>query len=166
MSDIRSASSAPTPVPPISADGRPVATPPQQEWMPEPTGWVGWIAFGGVMMIMLGVFHAIQGLVAIFQDSYFLVPKNNLVVHVDYTAWGWIHMIVGLVVLFAGIGLLVGQMWARVVGVIAALVSAVVNISFLAAYPVWSAIMIAIDILVIWAIMVHGREVRPPAESR
>lgn len=165
MSDIRS-SSAPTPIPSTSPDGRPVATPPQAEWAPEPTGWVGWIAFGGVMMIMLGVFHAIQGLVAIFQDTYYLVGKNDLVVHVDYTAWGWVHMIIGLIVLFAGIGLLVGQMWARVVGVIAALVSAVVNIAFLAAYPVWSTIMIAIDVLVIWAIMVHGREVRPPAESR
>ena len=58
----------------------------------EMTGWVGWIAFAGVMMVLLGTFHAIQGLVALFQDEYFLVAKSGLTVHVDYTAWGWVHL--------------------------------------------------------------------------
>lgn len=127
---------------------------------PVPTGWVGWITFAGVMMLILGMFHAFQGFIALFQDDYFLVGKEGLTVHVDYTAWGWTQLIVGAVILAAGAGLLAGQMWARVVGVILAVLSAVVNIGFLAAYPIWSTIMIAVDILVIWALTVHGREMK------
>ena len=134
--------------------------------VPEQTGWVGWIVFGGTMMVLLGMFHAFQGLIALFQDDYYLVGKNNLTVHVDYTAWGWVHIGLGVVVLAAGIGLLAGRMWARVVGVIVALASALVNVAFLSAYPVWSAIMIALDVLVIWAITVHGSEMRTPGDPR
>src|SRR6185503_1604462 len=59
----------------------------------EPSGWVGWIIFAGAMMIMLGFFHAIAGLVALFKDDYFLVKTSGLVVNVDYTTWGWVHLI-------------------------------------------------------------------------
>jgi hypothetical protein len=127
---------------------------------PEPTGWVGWILFAGVMMIMMGVFHACAGLVALFKDEYFLVGKSGLTVSVDYTAWGWVHLIGGVVVALAGFAVMVGQMWARVLGVVLAVASAIVNIGFLAAYPVWSAIIIALDVLVIYALTVHGREVK------
>ncbi|HET6668325.1 MAG TPA: hypothetical protein VFG98_13695 [Intrasporangium sp.] len=127
---------------------------------PEPTGWTGWIAFAGLMMIMLGAFHAIAGLVGLFKDEYFLVGKDGLVVTLDYTAWGWVHLILGVVVGLAGAGLLAGQTWARVVAVILALISAVVNLGFLSAYPIWSAIMIAVDILVIYAVTAHGREMQ------
>ena len=139
--------------------------PTEQSWngvpaQPEQTGWMGWILFAATMMIMVGIFHAIQGLVALFQDEYYQVGKNGLTLHVDYTTWGWIHLVLGVLVAAAGAGLLVAQMWARIVGVVVALASAVLNIAFLAAYPVWSTIMIALDILVIWAITVHGREMR------
>jgi hypothetical protein len=124
------------------------------------TGWVGWVVFGGTMMVLLGMFHAIEGLVALFRDEYFLVGRGGLAVSVDFTAWGWTHLIAGLIVIGAGIGLLAGQMWARVVGVLLALISAVVNVAFLAAFPFWSAIMILLDVLVIWAITVHGSEIK------
>ncbi len=127
---------------------------------PEPTGWVGWIVFAGAMMFMLGSFHAIQGLVALFDDEYFLVGKNGLTVSVDFTAWGWTHLILGIVVAGAGLALFAGQTWARVVGVIFALGSSIVNLGFLAAYPIWSTIMIALDILVIYALTAHGREMK------
>lgn len=135
------------------------------ETSPQPTGWVGWIFFAGTMMILLGMFHAFQGFVALFQDEYFLVGKNGLTVHVDYTTWGWVHLIVGIIIVAAGAGLLAGQLWARVVGVLLAVASALVNIAFLAAYPIWSSIMIAIDILVIWALTVHGSEMRTYAKD-
>ena len=127
---------------------------------PAPTGWVGWIFFAGTIMIMLGSFHAIQGLVALFKDEYFLVGQDGLVLDVDFTAWGWTHLILGLVVAGAGVALWVGQTWARVVAVVLAVISALVNIAFLGAYPVWSSLMIGLDVLVIWAVTVHGREVR------
>jgi hypothetical protein len=132
----------------------------EREPEPEPTGWVGWIAFAATMMIMLGIFHAFQGLIALFQSGYYLVGRNGLTVHADFTAWGWTHLILGLVVVGAGIGLLSGQMWARIVGVAVALLSAVVNIAFLSAYPIWSTMMIAFDVLVIWALTVHGSEMK------
>jgi hypothetical protein len=126
----------------------------------ETTGWVGWVTFAGVMMLLLGIFHAIAGFVGIFKDDYYLVGKEGLLVSVDYTTWGWFHLIWGIVVILAGCGLLAGQMWARVVAVIMAMGSAVINVAFLSAYPIWSMIMITIDILVIWAVTVHGREMK------
>jgi hypothetical protein len=124
------------------------------------TGWVGWIVFSGILMVMLGFFQGMMGLVALFNDTYYLVARSGLVVSVDYTTWGWVHLIVGCVAVAAGFGVLVGQMWARVFGIILAVLSATLNIAFLAAYPVWSAIIIAVDILIIYALSVHGREVK------
>ena len=125
------------------------------------SGWTGWIVFAGVMMLMMGAFHVIQGLVALFQDTYYLVGQEGLVVQVDYTTWGWVHTILGAVVILAGVALLAGQMWARIVAIILAFGSALVNIAFLGAYPLWSLTMIAIDVLVIYAVTMHGKEMKP-----
>jgi len=126
----------------------------------EMSGWVGWVAFAGVMMTILGTFHVIEGLVAIFKDEVFLVGKSGLVVNVDYTVWGWVHLLAGVIVIAAGVAVFTGKIWARTIGVILATLSAVVNIAFLTAYPIWSTILITIDILVIWALTVHGGELR------
>ena len=126
----------------------------------DPTGWTGWIVFGSMMMIMLGTFHAIQGLVALFRDEYYLVGKDGLTVKVDFTAWGWTHLILGAIVVATGIAILFGQTWARIVGVVIAMLSAIVNIAFLSAYPIWSTMMVAFDVLVIWALTVHGGEMK------
>jgi hypothetical protein len=126
----------------------------------EITGWTGWVAFGGVMMILLGFFQAIQGLVALFDSDYYLVTASGLVVNVDYTAWGWVHLIIGIGAIAAGIGLMMGNMVARVAGIALAVVSAIVNLGFIAAYPIWSTVIIAVDVIVIYAIVVHGRELK------
>jgi uncharacterized membrane-anchored protein len=126
----------------------------------EPTGWVGLVIFGGIMMLMMGAFQIIEGVVALFNDEYYLVTRNGLIISLDYTAWGWTHLIIGLIAVGAGIGVLLGQMWARVVGIIIAVVSALANIAFLSAYPVWSTIIIATDVLVIYALTVHGGELK------
>jgi hypothetical protein len=112
------------------------------------------------MLIMLGIFQAIEGFVAIFDDGYYLVRPNGLVVNVDYTAWGWIHLIIGLIAIAVGLGLMAGNMLARIVGVIIAVISATLNVLFIGAYPVWSTIVIAVDVIVIYAIVVHGRELK------
>ena len=125
-----------------------------------PTAWAGWVVFGGVMLIMLGSFQIIEGLVALFDDGFYLVRSNGLVVDVNYNTWGWIHTIIGVVGVLAGLGLLVGNMAARIAGVVVAVLSAIVNLAFISAYPVWSAIVIAIDVIVIFAIVVHGRELK------
>ncbi|GAA1552762.1 hypothetical protein GCM10009789_02920 [Kribbella sancticallisti] len=124
----------------------------------EVTGWVGWVLFAGVIMLINGSFSAIAGLVALFKDRYYLVQSDRLVISIDFTAWGWVHLLLGVLVAAAGIGALTGQTWARVVGVVLASVSAIVNFGFLAAYPLWSTIVIALDVFVIYALVVHGRE--------
>ena len=126
----------------------------------EPTGWVGWIVFAAVIMIMIGALHAIEGLIAIFKDDYYLVTDRGLVFTADYTAWGWVHLIVGLLIAAAGIYLFTGRIWARVIGVCVAVLSVLVNFTFIQAYPVWSAIMITLDVIVVYALIVHGREMR------
>lgn len=126
----------------------------------ESSAWVGVVLFGGIMLMMVGGFQTIQGFVALFRDDYYLVSPNGLLVEVDYTTWGWTHLLIGLVAVATGIGVMIGQMWARVLGIVIAVISALVNIAFLSAYPVWSTIIIAMDVLVIYALAVHGREVR------
>jgi hypothetical protein len=126
----------------------------------EVTAWAGWVTFGGVMLIMMGAFQAIQGLVALFDDGFYAVHPSGLVVNVNYNAWGWTHLVIGVVGVLAGAGLLVGNMAARVVGVVIAFISALVNLAFISAYPIWSAIVITLDVIIIYAIIVHGRELK------
>ena len=123
------------------------------------SSWVGWIAFAGVIMVLLGSFHIVQGLVAIFNDGYWSVPKSGLLIHVDYTAWGWAHILLGAVVMAAGVGVFAGQWWARAVGTIGALISAIVSLGFLAANPFMALIMIFLDVMVILALTVHGHDI-------
>jgi hypothetical protein len=125
-----------------------------------PTGWVGWVVFAGVVMITLGAFHVIDGLVALFEKGYYQVNSSHLVVHVNYSAWGGAHLALGALFILVGFGVLVGQTWARVVGIALAVISAVINLAFLAAYPVWGVILIALDVVVIYALAMHGGEVK------
>src|SRR4051812_40669485 len=85
---------------------------------PEPTAWVGFVVFGGIMMLILGGFQAIEGFVAILKDEYYLVTRNGLLLSIDYTTWGWIHLLIGVIAVAAGFGVLLGQTWARVLGII------------------------------------------------
>jgi hypothetical protein len=125
-----------------------------------PTGWVGWVAFAGVMMILAGVFQAIDGLIALFNDELYVVRPSGLVIDVDYTAWGWTHLLLGVLLIAAGSAVFSGRVWGRTLGVVAALLSAIVNFAFIPAYPVWSLLIITVDVLVIYALIAHGGELR------
>jgi hypothetical protein len=126
----------------------------------EPTGWTGWSAFAAVMLALAGGFGIIAGFVALFRDTVYLVTKDQMIVSVDYTTWGWVHLIMGTLLLVAAASLLQGHMYGRVVAVIVACLSALVNLAFLPAYPIWCTIVIAIDVLVIYAVTAHGRELQ------
>ena len=119
---------------------------------------VGVTLFAATMLIVIGFFQAMQGLVALINDNFY-VAGQKWVFEFDVTTWGWIHLILGIVVALAGVFVLVGQVWARVIGVVVATFSAVVNFAWLPYYPVWGAIVIALDVFVIWALSVHGRDV-------
>jgi hypothetical protein len=124
------------------------------------SGWAaGWVAFAGVMMIMIGVFQVVDGIVGIANDSLY-VSGQHYSYELSTTTWGWIHLIMGIIVVLAGIGLFSGNMAARIVAVVLAVLSAVANFLWLPYYPVWSIIVIALNVTVIRAIMAHGGEMR------
>ncbi len=118
----------------------------------------GWIAFASIMLVMAGIFGIIDGLVAIIHNEAYVVTSEGIV-GLDFTAWGIIHLIVGSIVLLAGFAVMSGQLWARVVGVLVAMLSATSQIWFITAFPLWSITIIAIDVLVIYGLLVHGEEV-------
>jgi hypothetical protein len=125
----------------------------------KPSGWaVGWTTFAAFMMLLIGSFHAIAGLIAIIDDTFY-VATREYVFQFDRTTWGWIHLILGIVVFLAGLALFSGAVWARIVGVILALISAVVGFAWLPWYPIWGIVFIATAAAVIWALTAHGRDI-------
>ena len=124
---------------------------------PRITGWVGWVWFAALMMILTGAFNIIYGLVAILRSTFFLETPNNTLLF-NLSAWGWIHLILGILLVIAGFAVIAGQTWARAVAVILAMVNAITQMLLFSAYPWWSLLAIAIDVLVIYALIVHGRE--------
>jgi hypothetical protein len=125
----------------------------------ETTGWTAWIAFAGVMMMIGGLLNAFYGLIAVINDEW-VVWGNRGAVYLDISQWGWVHIVVGLVVVLCGFGVFSGNVLARSVGVLIASLSLIVNFFFVPAYPLWAMTVIVIDALVIWALIVHGREMR------
>jgi hypothetical protein len=122
-------------------------------------GAVGWVVFAAVMMIMSGSFNAIEGFVALLNGNW-LADKTALPIQIDYAAWGWTWLIFGSLIAAAGIGVLAGQMWARIVGVAFATVNAIVQLLFIPAYPFWGLSVVAVDIIAIWALTAHGGELK------
>jgi hypothetical protein len=126
-----------------------------------PTGWTGWIAFAAVMLIIVGIMQAFYGLIAVVNDTWVgWNPVTANAVLLDISAWGFIHMLVGLVLFLSGLGLLAGNMLARIVGVFVAGLSMLVNFFWLPVSPLWSLTVITISVLVIWALIVHGKEMK------
>lgn len=126
----------------------------------EPTGWVGWIGFAGIILILNGVFSAVQGFMALLgSNTYYLVSSGTLFLF-DVTGWGWWNIIIGALLVLTGVALFGGATWARIIAVILAALSAVGQMLLLPAQPWWAFIVIAIDVLVIYAVTAHGREVK------
>lgn len=116
----------------------------------------GFIVFAAVMM-MGGAFQAIAGLVALFHDDFYLTTPNYLL-QFDTTTWGWIHLLLGVLVLFASFAVLSGKVWGLTIGIVLAVLSALANFAFIPYYPLWSLVVIALDVFVIWALAVHASD--------
>jgi hypothetical protein len=121
------------------------------------TGWTGFVIFGGCIMILVGSFNMVQGLVGIF-DNDFYARTDSAIISLNYTGWGWYLLIMGALLVFTGFGVMVGQFWARLVAVILLMINAISHLFFMPAYPLWSLVVIALDVLVIYSIVAHGRE--------
>lgn len=118
----------------------------------------GWLLFAALLLFTVGVFNIIHGAVALFRSGYFLIRADQLLVF-DYTTWGLVLLLIGVVQMVAGLGALSGKTWARVLGITFAILNAIAQIAFLAAFPFWSLIVIAIDIMVIYGFTVPMRTV-------
>lgn len=116
---------------------------------------IGGVIFAASMMVMLGIWQIIVGIAALIEDEFFLATPNYTY-EIDTTAWGWIHLIIGVVVALTGFFLFTGATLARVVGIILASLSAIANFLFLPYYPFWAVLIIAINIFVIWALASAG----------
>src|SRR3982751_4462577 len=116
---------------------------------PTRTGWTGWIVFAGCMMLLNGFIQAIEGFVALFNSGYYHVTKDGLAISISYTVWGWVHLLLGAAIFAAGLGVLAGNLLARIVGVVLAGVNALVALVFIEAAPFWGIILITVDVLVI-----------------
>lgn len=130
--------------------------PPRREPEEPISGWAaGGIVFGATVLIIIGTFHAIAGLVAVIDDEFYVVGREYTF-ELDTTAWGWIHMLLGALVATSGWALLARKTWAGVMAIFLASLSAVANFFFIPYYPAWSIVLIALDIWVIWAITRPG----------
>ena len=122
--------------------------------------WAGWAVFGAIMLVIAGSVNVMQGLVALLDEGYFLVPSGDDLLLVDYTVWGVVSLLWGGLAIAAGLGIFAEKGWARWAAVAIAGVSILLQIGFLAAYPVWSGLIIAFDVLVILALTAHWSDVR------
>jgi hypothetical protein len=119
---------------------------------------VGVTITAAIILILAGILEAIQGVVGLATNEFY-VTTQKWIFQFDVTTWGWIHVVVGLIAVLAGIGLFSGAVWARTLGVIIAAVSIIANFLWLPYYPVWSVLIIVFDLFVIWALTAHGRDV-------
>ncbi|HVX57508.1 MAG TPA: hypothetical protein VHA37_07290 [Candidatus Saccharimonadales bacterium] len=125
----------------------------------QPRGWVGWVYFAGVLMLVRGVFQIFLGILALVKNTVYVVTQNNLPAF-NFTAWGWIHIVLGAVLIAAAGAVFSGRWWGRIVGGIMVGFSLLANLAFLPAYPVWSIAAGIIDVLVLYALLVRGDEVK------
>ncbi|NUR85683.1 MAG: hypothetical protein HOY71_16525 [Nonomuraea sp.] len=123
------------------------------------TGWVGWVWFAGMLMIMAGVFNFITGLYAVINSGLFVRTPSRLLFF-NVGTWGWIHLLFGVVLFLTGLAVSVGQTWARVLAVILVMLNAMTQLTWIAVNPWWSLAVIAVDVLVLYALIVHGREAK------
>jgi hypothetical protein len=124
------------------------------------SGWVGWIVFAAIFMIITGAMNAIQGLAALFRDDAYWVTLGGAVVTFDVTTWGWIHLISGALLVLIGVWLMKGSTFARVIGIILVSLNLIAQFSWTTLYPFWALIAIVIDVFIIYALVVHGRELK------
>ena len=125
----------------------------------------GWIRFAGVMMLVMGSLDFFQGLIAIIRDKYYLLTPSQIIVF-DFTTWGWVMLVWGLIVMFAGFGLLAASGWARWLTIVIASLNFIVQLGFVGSYQytLWALTVIGLNIVVLYALIVRWGDVRAETE--
>ncbi|MGL4256706.1 hypothetical protein [Microbacterium sp.] len=125
------------------------------------SGWAGWAVFAGIVLIIAGAFDALLGLTAILAPSEkFIAAGDAYLLLFDVAGWGWWHLIIGLALVLVGIFVLRGATWARVIAIILVAINAISQLALLGVQPWWSLAVLALDIVVIYALTVHGKELK------
>jgi hypothetical protein len=120
------------------------------------SGWAaGGVTFAATLALLVGTFQVLQGLVAVFNDDFYVVTRNYTF-DLDTSAWGWIHLLIGLLMLGIGFGLFRGALWAVIGGLAIAMLSALSNFFFIPYYPIWALLLIALDVWIIWSLTRPG----------
>jgi hypothetical protein len=133
-----------------------MATEPTRRREPPVSGWaIAGTTFAACVLTMVGLFQVVAGLTAIFDDEFFVVARNYTF-DIDTTVWGWVHLLVGLLLVITGFGLFSRSTWAGVTAIMLAMLSAVLNFFFIPYYPFWSILVIALDVWVIWSLTRPG----------
>jgi hypothetical protein len=122
------------------------------------TGGTGWAFFAGILLFIVGVFNIIWGLTALFNDEALTVGEKGLIVW-DFTAWGWIHLILGMVLILTALGLFAARGWARWLAIFFVMVNAFGQIAWMSTYPLWSILIITLDIVIIYQLTVRWESV-------
>jgi hypothetical protein len=118
------------------------------------------VLFAGIMLFTVGFFNLIEGIIALVRDDFYLVAPNGLALSLDFAVWGWILLLSGVLLMFTGYGIMAGQTWARVSGIIVAVADSVLNMIFMPAYPFWATMVIVLNVFIIYVLAVHGRETK------
>ncbi|MEU8816629.1 hypothetical protein [Actinoplanes sp. NPDC048796] len=129
------------------------------------TAWAGWVVFAAVLLAIVGILQVTLGVLALFRHELFAIDESRLLVATSWTAWGWTHLIIGTVQIVVGLGLLAGTSWGRIFAIVLAFLSSLTNLAFLAAFPVYAVLIISFNMITIYAVTAHGREVRPDYDA-
>jgi hypothetical protein len=122
--------------------------------------WTEWVGFAGLMMILIGILNVIQGLIAIVRDNYYVLTAEQIIVF-DLTTWGWIMLVWGIIVAFAGYALATGAGWARWFTIVVASLNVILQLSFVGSgqYTLWALTVLALNVLVLYALTVRWKDV-------
>ena len=118
--------------------------------------WAGWIGFAGLLMIVIGTLDAFEGLIAVIRDKYYVLTPNQIIIF-DMTTWGWLTLLWGILILFAGLGLIGGAGWARWFSIVVVVISILEQLAFVgsAAYPLWSLAVLTLSVIILYALTVR-----------
>lgn len=121
------------------------------------TGWVGWVYFAGVLMVVRGLFDLFQGIFSLTNPDWFVATRQQVVL-LDLTAWGWVQIVLAVLLLTGAASVFSGRFWGRLVGVVMMTIAMLVNLIWLPAFPIWGVVLVVLDVIIIYALIAHGRE--------